>query len=385
MAVFAIIPVGRGAQPIFYGNPNSPVPVTFANTSATGGPNIWYGDSQSVGPGYTNESTPIPPGGYVSLDGSQPVYYAAADAAGGQVTIYPGVTSFFLPVNLAILIGSQIILEGSKGQILIYSGIAAPGNLIGAWSGAAGTDGSGNPFIDGLLVGLATNPQIAIVPGNPSEIQFIVPPTSFFGNTANIAITNPSSNAEWEFSGPALAQSGFGDWVQQIYYSFTGASPSHMEFRYIDANGAPHVMLDIGYQGCMTLIAKTLTAVAPGTGTSQTNAATAESWHSMVFSNGWVNSIGTARYRLIPFGAGAIEVEGVITNPNNLGVGFSTAAVLPAAYIPTTQQFCWAIQSGGALPLVSEISLDGAGQIGVFINAAGANAIIKFRGIMSLD
>jgi hypothetical protein len=53
-------------------------------------------------------------------------------------------------VDATTITGAQFVATGSAGEILIYSGSPAAGNLIGAWSGAAGTDAFGNAFADDI-------------------------------------------------------------------------------------------------------------------------------------------------------------------------------------------------------------------------------------------
>lgn len=109
--------VAKGsAQPVWYGDPNNPTPFTLANTS-TGTANVWVGETNSVGPNNPNNSTEIGPGGYVSYDGSQEVYYATADAANATIQILPGVTSFFLPASLASLGGVSVFNQATAPPI----------------------------------------------------------------------------------------------------------------------------------------------------------------------------------------------------------------------------------------------------------------------------
>jgi hypothetical protein len=42
--------------------------------------------------------------------------------------------------------GAQFVATGTAGELLIYSGTPAAGNLIGAWSGSSGTDAFSNAF-----------------------------------------------------------------------------------------------------------------------------------------------------------------------------------------------------------------------------------------------
>jgi hypothetical protein len=75
--------------------------------------------------------------------------------------IYAGI------VNGTTITGASLVADGSSGNILIYSGPPALGNLIGSWSAAAGTDSSGNAFSANLEVGAAGSPQVLINPNNP--------------------------------------------------------------------------------------------------------------------------------------------------------------------------------------------------------------------------
>jgi hypothetical protein len=55
-------------------------------------------------------------------------------------------------VDGTTITGATLIADGSSGEILVYSGTPATGNLIGSWSGAAGTDGHSNSYPAGLAV-----------------------------------------------------------------------------------------------------------------------------------------------------------------------------------------------------------------------------------------
>ena len=45
---------------------------------------------------------------------------------------------------------SQVIIVGTGGQVLVYSGAIALGDLVASLSGAAGTDGVGNAYVEGV-------------------------------------------------------------------------------------------------------------------------------------------------------------------------------------------------------------------------------------------
>lgn len=60
--------------------------------------------------------------------------------------------------------GAQFIAYGTTGEVLVYSGNPAPGNLIGSWSAMQGADGSGNTYPAGLMVGTPNGSQIQLNP-----------------------------------------------------------------------------------------------------------------------------------------------------------------------------------------------------------------------------
>jgi hypothetical protein len=410
MPTYGIINVGTGAQPVWYGSPSDPSPFTIANISASA--NIWLGSNQSVGPANPNESTVITPGGYLSLDGSQSVYYVVADATNGEVTIYPGVTSYFLPVNLSGLGGASVYQQATAP-----TGIIAPGSLWintttggieiymgGAWNPvqfnaasllevqtvvatliAAGTIVAG--IVNGTTITAATFEGTEFVfttngcfwySGTPSAgnlIYSFVPGTANvsdpFGNTARPGLTIGADNAaqfnfvssgasgtlsiifngtvfnnaalstvsgtfaQVAFTGPSDSAVNHNDSVFWQQNSSDGSGSSNMSFGYNDANGSPHFYETVDWNGVTLPVTKTITATEPGTGTSATNPASGESWHNASFVNGWgaSGSASGGRYRLLPIGAGVVEIEAELVNAT--AVGNSVAFTLPSGYQPT--------------------------------------------------
>lgn len=69
----------------------------------------------------------------------------APGAAQPQVGVQPGVAQ-------AVVIANQVIITGAGGGIFVYSPAPGPGDLIGSWSGTAGTDPYGNSYPAGLNV-----------------------------------------------------------------------------------------------------------------------------------------------------------------------------------------------------------------------------------------
>ena len=57
-------------------------------------------------------------------------------------------------INGTVIDGSQLIADGTSGEFLVYDGTPGLGNLIGSWSGVAGTDQYGNNYPAGLNVSM---------------------------------------------------------------------------------------------------------------------------------------------------------------------------------------------------------------------------------------
>jgi hypothetical protein len=68
-------------------------------------------------------------------------------------------------VNGTTITGAQIVADGSSGEILIYSGTPASGNLVGSWSANAGSDGFSNGYDAGLWIYDSGGNSIGLVPG----------------------------------------------------------------------------------------------------------------------------------------------------------------------------------------------------------------------------
>ncbi len=238
--------------------------------------------------------------------------------------------------------GPDYIINSSG--IFFYSGTPATGNLIGSWAAASGTDAFGNAYGAGLTIGnsAGSTPQVALVPsaggpGSPAEIQFPLFPANFFAGPPNIAASSPSNDGIWTFSGPALAQSGFNDYVQQVYFSDVAGAAAALAFNYIDAASpaVAHTYASLSCYGLALDVVQQIYGLHPGTGTSQSNPGVAESWQAATLKNSWAASgggVNGVRYRMLPIGAGLIQVEGDIINTT--ATGNSVCATMGTGYHP---------------------------------------------------
>jgi hypothetical protein len=96
-------------------------------------------------------------------------------------------------VDGTTITGAQIIADGLSGQILIYSGTPAYGNLIGAWSTSAGDDIYGNPYPAGLLAqdGLIAGYAISSIGAFLSTLHVTSPPSAI-----SYSGSNPGTNTQ---------------------------------------------------------------------------------------------------------------------------------------------------------------------------------------------
>jgi hypothetical protein len=74
-------------------------------------------------------------------------------------------------VNGTIIEGAQFISYGAGGEVLVYSGTPAVGNLVGSWSAIAGNDaavagGAGNNYPAGLMIGPPGSSQVTLIPNS---------------------------------------------------------------------------------------------------------------------------------------------------------------------------------------------------------------------------
>lgn len=292
-------------------------------------------------------------------------------------------------VNAATFNGSLFngtdFMINSNGAFF-YSGTPAAGNLLFSIANAAGTDPHGNTYLEGIYVGNASNgPQVALIPSaggpsNPAELAF--PFSSFFSKSPVIQSLAPSSTGQWNFNGPALAQSGFNDWVQLSLFSFTGggATPAFLEGNYIDVNGIFHQMFVMSFYG-MQLLCSQLNGVHPGTGTSQSNAAQSESWQTPALQNGFAGHAvpGGVRYRYSPEFGGSLYIEVDVRSTSASGT--VTIASIASAYASLfTQQRNFAAMNSAAGVWGW---YDGAGNIQA-INYPSGNEI-AFSGYIPLN
>jgi hypothetical protein len=259
--------------------------------------------------------------------------------AGSQsVVVAPG-SSQIVRARVVIVSGAAGAVEG----VFVYQ----PGTTPGAgnppifWITAGTTDPFGNAVepTAGLTgtgtftAGPSSGTQVQLASGGASGfLNFLLNMAGFsngylasqnVGGTLGVVILQGPQNNNTP---------GLNDYVQDLLYSSSGAGSNALrQLGYIDANGGTHGYLTISPEGA-TIEAGSIGAVAPGTGTSPTNPATTETWHSLGLQNGWSasgNGVSGVWYRLLP--TGDLELAWDITTPSATPGVIGT---LPSGYIP---------------------------------------------------
>jgi hypothetical protein len=133
--------------------------------------------------------------------GARNLIVAAAAAAG--VDDYGNAFPQGLLANAGLIQGAEFVVTGGSGTgVFVYSPSPGAGNLIGSWSGMAGTDSYGNSYPAGLNVAVGgitggdvilNNNGAFFYSGAPAAGNLIVsiagtPGTDQFGNTYNAGL-----------------------------------------------------------------------------------------------------------------------------------------------------------------------------------------------------
>jgi hypothetical protein len=230
------------------------------------------------------------------------------------------------PVNTKI-----IVIEAAPGTgLFFYSPSAGFGNLVGSWTAFAGTDKYGNLYPVGLVIGEDSATQIQLDSVSGTGIL------NFLLNNAAIAngfleSVNFGTQGDIVLQGPQLLTAGVNDYVQDIFASASLGSNALRQLGYVDANGGTHGYLTVTPAGT-TIEAGSIAAVQPGTGTSPTNPAVGESWHSLGLLNGWSasgNGVSGAWYKMLA--TGDVMLAWDVTTPSATP---GIIAQLPSGYTP---------------------------------------------------
>lgn len=154
------------------------------------------------GPGWGN---PVVGGTTLRIPAIQSPNFSIANQTGWAI-FADGSAYFFNVTAAGTITGGTLVVDGPTGGIFIYSGTPAAGNLIGTWTGAAGTDSFGNTYPAGLSV------QQGTITGIDIDSTTITNST-FQGDIANnTTLSNPNisggaiseTNIEFDTTGGQL-------------------------------------------------------------------------------------------------------------------------------------------------------------------------------------
>ena len=131
-----------------------------------------------------------------------------------------------------------------------------------------------------------------------------------------------------------------------------------LNINYVDGNGATHTSAGHGSSG-LSINAGSITAVQPGTGTSNTNAAASETWHSVPsILSGWS---GTPRYK--KQADNTVHLGGLVVAPGSGTVPGVTLWTMGTGYIPTAERYMPVVVFGTNSNFGGWLSIDTSGNV----------------------
>jgi hypothetical protein len=263
-------------------------------------------------------------------------------------------------VNGTTITGATFIGTGTSGEVLVYDGAPAAGNLIASVSSKTGTDSEGNAYNDGVSSYGPHSGRVYIAADQTSGQPFLVmaPPGVTHLTTfpqAYAASGNAGAADEYLYFKVTSGEDGGRSDAAVVFYSDSadGTLPGHVDFF---AGGS--VVFSV--------------SAATGSGVFQ----------SLSLVNGWAASGGGANGL---FCAKTLDnrVELVGDILNGTATGNSVCAVLPAGYRPAQPLNIGGVMwndPGNPGPSVPWLYIDTSGNIQVTgIQAAGHGVAFSVR------
>lgn len=272
----------------------------------------------------------------------------------GQLT--PGVQPGTTP---GIVLAQYVIVFGTAGGVFIYSGTPALGNPPIYSVTNAATDPYGNTVLQGFTAyhgssfieifestSLGT-PAIVMGSGAASETEH----AEIYNSIVNPGLVNEL--IELNIIGPLSSAANTAQGLFQLVSAAADGSTLAGGVIYNITGGLPSNFAHWNYEG-FSIDAGSVTAAEPGTGTSDTNPATAESWHTLslttVTASG--NGVNGFRYKLLATNTLLLEWD-LATN----SVGNSvTVATLPAGWRPAKAHNIGMSTYGGSTALTTAVN-----------------------------
>lgn len=124
----------------------------------------------------------------------------------GWAIFADGSAYFFNVTAAGTITGGTLVVDGPSGGVFIYTGTPGPNNLIGSWTGQAGTDAFGNTYPAGLSVnqGIITGIGIDSTTITNSTFQGDVLDSSTISNPSIIGGTITETTVEFDTTGGQL-------------------------------------------------------------------------------------------------------------------------------------------------------------------------------------
>jgi len=291
--------------------------------------------------------------------------------------------------NSGVFRGSISI--GNSQELLIYSSAApAAGTLIVALAGAAGNDGLGNSFPQGLSIQMAG--QMVVLGFNlGAPLMYWLTGIATLLNNAAFQATVNGGIGTAAADTLVLKSSEDHTFLDYVAINLGGSSNdgttqvANISEAYVDSGGVAHFYRQMGIGGTFDI--GQIVAVHPGTGGSRGLLAVAETWQTPVVSALWTTTglTNPVRYQIEGVGAGRrVRIDGeVLTTGAGPWPANATIFSLAAGYIPTrTHPFI--TRSDGTVAagnsVVNVLSGSGSVQNGQVFTAA--NQRLWFDGVV---
>ena len=275
------------------------------------------------------------------------------------------------------------------GSLFLYNGTPGPGTLV-ASSTPLTADPFGNVTQPGgftvyngtayaqLHINSVFGAALEQVTGATSEAAH----GAFYQAVVNKGLANEIIESNW--LGPGSTSGGVQALVQLVSAAADGSTLAGGVI-YNLLSGVLTNFAHWNYEG-FAVDAGSVTAVKPGTGTSDANPAVGESWHSMTLANSWANVAGfaVAQYRKIGSPPNSVEIIGAI---NAAAATAATFFTLPAGYRPASNIPVCSMGENASLPagLSPWIECTTGGVLSVQNTAALGAWESFFHGFIPLD
>jgi hypothetical protein len=320
-----------------------------------------------------SNAVPIGPQSSVTMDGSRTLYANAPNGTAAMIVI-PGGGNFFqrlvsLTIPTGATTGARVVINGATGTITGYN---AANQVVYVLSPTS------------FIVGPSTGTQIELTEsGTNGLLEFLFNTASLINGyiEGQLGVGGLGSIVE---QGPQSTVAGYTDSVQTVMGSAepTALLPAFYALFYIDALGVSHDYFEVSDYGA-AINGAIVTGIVPGTGTTPSNPAVAETWHNIPLAAGWTIVAGyTAQYRMNALGN--VELSGRITC-SSASLIISTA--LPNGYYATgvtgmTAAVTATVDATAIAGQTIRIALSNAGILSIAGVTTVAGVVISLDGVM---